>query len=143
MSPRRFARLPVLLLPGALAVCAPAPEKPAATPESRSAGPVKLDERDHGRTVALKTGETLEVNLAGNPTTGYRWETVKTEEAMLKPAGEPEHTPDSGLIGAGGRTTFRVTAAAPGRTGLTLVYRRSWEEKVEPAKTYQVTVVVK
>jgi inhibitor of cysteine peptidase len=106
----------------------------------------RLVEGDAGSTVELQTGDKLEVVLVGNPTTGYQWEVGSVDQAVLKPAGEPEYETDpnaEGLVGAGGTFTFTFEAVAPGQTTLELVYRRPWEEGIAPVGTFEATVVVK
>ena len=101
-----------------------------------------LHEGDAGSTVELGVGDTMDVVLEGNPTTGFSWETAALDASVLKQLGEPEFKPDTSLIGAGGKFTFRFEAVAPGQTLLQLVYHRPWETDVPPANTFEVTVVV-
>lgn len=102
-----------------------------------------LSEEDAGRTVELRAGDSLEVTLVGNPTTGYMWEVGSVDAAVLTQVGEPEFKADSDLIGAPGTITLRFEAVAPGETDLQLVYRRPWEEGVAPLETFEATIVVK
>ena len=104
---------------------------------------VKLDAGDDGSQVELKVGQTLVVSLEGNPTTGYTWETAELDEQVLQQAGETEFKPDSDAIGAGGVQTLRFETVISGQTTLNLVYRRPWEEGVEPAETFSVRVAVR
>ena len=105
---------------------------------------VCLTEKDAGRKVALKVGDTLEVTLAANPTTGYNWFVEKMKSGALKQEGEPAFKPDApGRIGAGGKMTFKFQAVAAGETALKFGYKRPWEKKEPPAKTFEVNVTVK
>lgn len=105
---------------------------------------VCLTEKDAGRTVALKTGDTLDVALAANPTTGYNWCVMEMNSSVLKQAGEPAFKQDSpGRIGSGGRMTFKFQALAVGQTAVKIVYKRPWEKKELPAKTFDINVTVK
>lgn len=103
----------------------------------------QLHEQDTGQTVELRAGDRLEVVLAGNPTTGYRWEQTGGDAAILQPEGEPSFTADSTLVGAGGTFGFSFAAAAAGQTTLTLVYRRSFEPDVPPLRTFEAPIVVR
>ena len=109
---------------------------------SSSAAPVGLSEEDAGSTVELRVGDTMEVVLDGNPTTGFQWETAAVDASVLNQLGEPGFEPYSNLIGSGGKFTFRFEAVASGQTLLKLVYHRSWETDVPPEKTFEVTVTV-
>ena len=104
---------------------------------------VKLAGGDSGGKTELVLGQTLEVALAGNPTTGYRWEWRDDGEGVLKQQGEKQFVVDSAAIGAAGVMTMRFKAAAVGQTELKLVYRRSFEKGVPPIETYRVQVTVR
>ncbi|MCX8033300.1 MAG: protease inhibitor I42 family protein [Thermoleophilia bacterium] len=109
-------------------------------------GPVKLTEADNGKTITIKVGQTIEVTLPGNPTTGYGWGAALADKdkALLEQVGEPVYTQDKTdgeLVGAGGTYTFTFRAKAAGAATLKLTYARPWET-VEPLATYQVTVTI-
>ncbi len=108
-----------------------------------SGGTKKLSEKDSGTVVRLHPRGKLEIVLDSNPTTGYRWEVASMDESVLRQLGEPEFKSDSKALGAGGKTTFAFKAVSEGKTALKLVYRRSWEKKVQPAKVFEVDVEVK
>jgi len=103
---------------------------------------VILNEEDTGSTAELRVGDTMEVVLDGNPTTGFSWETAAVDASVLKQLGEPGFEPYTNLIGSGGKFTFRFEAVASGQTLLRLIYHRPWETEVPPEKTFKVTVVV-
>jgi inhibitor of cysteine peptidase len=111
-----------------------------ATPGAAS---VRLSEQDSGRTVELRVRDRLEIILEGNPTTGYQWEQVAGEAAILRPAGEPTFRPDSGALGAGGRVTLPFEAAGAGQTTLKLIYHRSFEPNAPPLKTFEANITVR
>ena len=102
-----------------------------------------LGDGDNGRTVTVARNTVISIQLEGNPTTGYSWESSVGSRAVLNPTNDGDFKPSSSAIGAGGTYTFQYQALAHGRTDVTLVYRRSWETGVEPLKTFQVTIVVR
>jgi inhibitor of cysteine peptidase len=108
------------------------------TPEAT----LRLGEEDAGSTVELRVGDTMEVVLDGNPTTGFQWETAAMDASVLKQLGEPGFEPYTNLMGSGGTFTFRFGAVASGQTLLKLVYHRPWEKDVPSEKTFEVTVTV-
>jgi inhibitor of cysteine peptidase len=110
---------------------------------SSAAKSVTVGEQDANSTVSLRVGDTLEVVLEGNPTTGYQWEKESGDEAILKQAGDLEFKPDSDLPGSGGKVTLRFEAVGTGQTVLRLIYHRSFEPDVPPLETFEVTVTVK
>ena len=101
-----------------------------------------LGAKDEGSQIELQKGQTLTVNLEGNPTTGYTWEFVESEGAIVRQVGEAEFKADSDLVGAGGVQTLRFEAVSEGQMELTLVYHRPWETDVEPLETFTVQVTV-
>jgi inhibitor of cysteine peptidase len=103
---------------------------------------VTLSAQDDGRTITLRTRDTLIIELEGNPTTGFSWEVGTVDEAVLAPQGEPSYTAtETALVGSGGVFAFTFKAARRGQTALQLVYHRSWEEAA-PAETFDLTVIV-
>ncbi len=95
---------------------------------------------NNGEAVAIKIGDTLEVVLQGNPTTGYEWTTASVDSSILAPT-DSKFTPESDATGAGGEYVFKYVGNSVGTTPLRLVYQRSWEGR--PAQTFTVTVTVK
>ena len=99
--------------------------------------------------MTLQRGETLEVLLAGNPTTGFQWLVARGVNGVLGALGEPGFVVDfvdseEPLAGVGGQFLFRFLALTAGETTLELVYRRSFdppEVAAERAFTLDVIVV--
>lgn len=104
---------------------------------------VTLTSTDAGKTINLKSGDTLKIDLEGNPTTGYNWMVTAVDATVLEQQGEPAFKADSKLIGAGGMITLTFRAILPGTTKLQLGYMRSWEKDIATLQTYEVTIVVK
>lgn len=105
---------------------------------------IQLTAQDAGKTFDLRTGATLSITLEGNPTTGYLWEVDPQQElTLLEQTGEAEFKADSRAIGTGGKLTLRFKALKAGQTTLRLLYHRPWEESVEPAETFEVTLNIK
>lgn len=100
---------------------------------------------DNGSQVQLEVGQILVVTLESNPTTGFLWEVAELDEGILNQTGEAEFVPESKepIPGMGGVEIFRFEAAAQGEVTLKLVYRRPWEEGVEPLEVFSISVVVR
>ena len=96
--------------------------------------------------VTVVLGQIFTVTLESNPSTGYRWEWVDHQDSIVEQIGEaqfkPRETGDPPLVGAGGWESFDFKAVHPGQMTLKLVYRRPWEEGVEPLKTFSLQVTV-
>lgn len=99
---------------------------------------------NNGQPATIKVGGRIVVELESNPTTGFTWEASNLDTTVLKQLGEPEYKPASTtpMPGSGGTQVLRFEAVAPGTTTLTLIYHRTFEPNVPPAKTYTIKVTV-
>ena len=104
---------------------------------------VELGADDNGTEIELEVGQKAVITLKSNPTTGFSWEMVESEDAVLKQFGEAEYEAESKLVGAGGAETLSFEAVEAGEMDLKLIYHRSWEEGIDPAEAFEVRVVVK
>ena len=95
----------------------------------------------------MDRGQTLEVLLNENPSTGYVWSLVeqpklfKVEEvfqsAQQQQAAAADATP---VLGAGGQKTYRFTATTAGEELLHLKHARAWEKTAMAEWTCRVRV---
>jgi len=104
---------------------------------------VRLGEDDSGGSVTVPVGETFEIVLESNPTTGYSWGPAEVPDCVEQ-EGESEYDSDAPptMMGAGGEETWRFTAVETGEGTLRLEYRRPWEEEPDVAGTFEIEVVV-
>lgn len=107
-----------------------------------SKDPVQFTEADSGKTVQLKVGTCLNISLEGNPSTGYMWYAGTKIPPVLKQVKQPLFKPKSKLIGSPGILVFQFTAVRPGKGTLKLIYHRSWEKKIPPARTFVLNITV-
>jgi inhibitor of cysteine peptidase len=130
--------LAIGLLAVTLAACGQPTEEPSKT--------VLIDESTtpSGSGVGLELGDTLELALAGNASTGYTWDIGFIDSVVLHSLGEPEYAESAAtdVVGAPGRYTFRFSAAGEGQVKLVMIYHRPSEPEVLPLKTYELTVEV-
>lgn len=121
-------------LVGALIACAP---------HRTSADVVSLGEGDSGRVVRAVRGQTIEIRLGSNRTTGYRWVLAPMSGGVLSALGEPSYDQaekqDKGL-GSGGVEVWKFKASQTGRQELRFEYRRPWEQNVAAAKSLSYTI---
>ena len=106
---------------------------------------IELGDGDNGGTIHVRPGDTVQIKLRSNPTTGYSWAlTGKLDEKVLKSNGNEYKVNDhpEGMVGVGGNDTWTFQALAAGKTEIVLGYARPWEKDKEPAKTFKTTVVV-
>jgi len=109
-----------------------------------SAETVDVSEADDGGQVEVELDKLLAVTLESNPSTGYQWEFIENNDAILKQFGQTEYKPaenSNPRVGGGGWDIFRFKAVSAGQTSLEFVYHRSWED-AEPLKTFSIQVTV-
>ena len=111
-------------------------------PAGRQLKTLTLGEPQAGSQAVLQAGDMLQVNLEGNPSTGYMWSVESLDAAVLKVVGEPEFHPASSALGASGTVMYRFKAVGTGQTTLKLIYSRPFEKGVPPLKTFAASVLV-
>jgi predicted secreted protein len=109
-------------------------------------GTLKLGQNDDGKTYTVKVGDTIQVVIPGNPTTGYSWTTAMADKdaALLQQVGDPQYaadSTDSSLAGSGGVYTLTFKAVAKGQALLKLAYARPWES-VQPIQTFTAILTI-
>jgi len=97
-----------------------------------------------GTTQSIVEGETIDVQLAGNPTTGYAWHLLASNKSF--PLQKEEYVPSQPqLTGSGGTYHFYFTADSfsVGKVfKLSFAYYRSWEGAGNAIKTFTVEIAV-
>jgi len=89
--------------------------------------------------VEVKKGETFQVILAANPTTGYQWQ-VDFDSDFVELSNRA-YAPGSDLVGAGGQEAFVFLAKKQGSIDITFSYIRPWENVQPIAKEiYELTI---
>lgn len=87
--------------------------------------------------VQSKNGEkTVEINIEGNPTTGYEWEYEINADGIIKEDSNQYKPKDPDLCGSGGIYTWKFSALKEGTTEINFKYRRSWEKEAIKTKVY-------
>jgi inhibitor of cysteine peptidase len=117
---------------------------PAAHAEARKI--VRADDSFNGHQVELQVGETLEISLSENASTGFRWMAPPAFQRGLGKilhAAEPVPEAASGPPGKPGVRRFSFEAVHPGTVELELYYRRPWETAQPPARKFQIRVRVR
>lgn len=108
---------------------------------------VTVTESENGSTVNIGTGDRLRVELPSNPSTGYSWQTMELNSWVLARTKRPEDwvvgADRQRMVGSGGKLTLEYEAIGAGTSPVKIAYSRPWETNAAPAKTFQLTVVVK
>ena len=105
--------------------------------------PLVLTGSDVGTTHSLKVGQTVNVTLDANPTTGYSWALDGPLPPQLKQSGDPDYTATSTSLGTGGTEVWQFVGTSAGKAALKMKYWRSFEPTATPGSTFEVTLDVK
>ena len=98
---------------------------------------------DSTQTINTGTNQEFIIALDSNPTTGYSWQ-ASYDESVLELVGksyEMGEEAKQGVVGAGGVEYFQFKVLKAGKTEITLVYKRPWEEESLYQKVF--TVIIK
>lgn len=76
--------------------------------------------------VKLAVGETKEIILDSNPTTGYSWSIIRSDGLEVVEEFILDDT-NGTVCGAGGKQHYRLSAKCPGGYEFMATYHRSWE----------------
>jgi inhibitor of cysteine peptidase len=110
--------------------------------ESASAATKVVTDADKGGKVRLQLGDTLELRLPSNPTTGYMWYVEKGSTPLLRLAHQSQaEATEPGV----GRPVFQVFKFEPKRGGegvLRLHYVRSWEPPTPEDERFDVRITI-
>ena len=103
-----------------------------------------LNEVNITRAVTMNVGDTLQVSLASNPSTGFRWtpDMQITNTAVMAQAGHEVLGPVAGRVGSAGREVWALQAIGPGTTTVSTTYGRPWPGGEKDAWTFTAEVTV-
>lgn len=98
--------------------------------------------------VEIHVGQKVELVIAGNPTTGYKWRIESLPEGLVQ-VGEVAYVQDPAdgpggqrRVGVGGRFIFTLVGEKPLEGVVKLAYARPWEKDKPPVETAEVKVRV-
>jgi inhibitor of cysteine peptidase len=97
---------------------------------------------DSGSSIYLKVGQTLSVELPGNPSTGNAWREIVFDDQLIKKEEAPVYKPKDDRIGSAGVYYFKFKAAEPGTTRLFMEYGSKYDNAKEALKIFEIELVV-
>jgi inhibitor of cysteine peptidase len=104
---------------------------------------VRVKQEDNGKTIHAKIGQSVEIVLSGNPTTGYSWTVSDIEGKALKQAGKVVYKAgEPQKPGSGGTFSAHLDAVTSGNSNVKMIYVRPWEKSAQPARMFSVSVEV-
>jgi inhibitor of cysteine peptidase len=101
-----------------------------------------LTELDDGRTIEATVGDTIELRLPENATTGYRWAFDGLDEHVVR-ADEGELIGKLGRVGSGGDVRWRLTLLTAATTAVKLKLWRRWEGDRSIQRRFAVRLTIK
>ena len=101
---------------------------------------INVDQNSNGQTVDLPVGQVMELRLAENPTTGYRWTFVTNGKPVCVVVADRYERP-SGPPGQGGEHFWQIKGVTAGDCNIALRYGRSFEPNA-PTKDFGLHVRV-
>ena len=104
-----------------------------------------LGDKDSGKTLELRVGDSVKLVLDTNPTTGFSWTKIdKVDSSILKlEKNEYKQNANPGrMVGVGGKTTIVYRAVKAGTAKIDLTYMQPWEPDSQYNTDYTVTVKV-
>jgi predicted secreted protein len=100
---------------------------------------IEGEKEDRMELIRAKVGEPFTIALPANPTTGYLW-TADYDYYLLMLDSSKFEKGFSERLGAGGESVFVFKPLRPGKTTISLVYKRPWENIVADVRTIHVEV---
>ncbi|MGZ4385370.1 MAG: protease inhibitor I42 family protein [Gaiellaceae bacterium] len=101
---------------------------------------VTVGSSSNGKSLELERGDTLVVRLAGNVSTGYRWDLVSLPPSLRKIGSSYEQRKAGPpMPGQGGIFVFRFAVRA-GEGTLRLAYHRPWQKAAPPLRRFTLAV---
>jgi inhibitor of cysteine peptidase len=101
---------------------------------------LQVNDSSNGKQIDLPIGETLEVSLPENKTTGFQWVPGSSAKGVLSLVSD-ELEPGR-KIGEPGIHRWLFRAERAGSDRIELTYRRQWEEKEKPQRTFALGIRV-
>ncbi len=103
-----------------------------------------LNQKTVTREVTLKVGDTLQVSLGSNPSTGYQWESDMriSDDTVIAQTGHEVIAPSNGRPGAAGNAVWALQAVGPGTATVSTRYSRPWEGGEQGTWTFTAAVTV-
>jgi inhibitor of cysteine peptidase len=99
-----------------------------------------IGQKQNGGTIEVPVGESFQIQLSENPTTGYRWHLQADGSPALHLLQDTFQAPPD-RYGGGGARHWTFAADRPGLVTVRYELRRSWEPAA--VETFSLTVDIK
>jgi inhibitor of cysteine peptidase len=106
---------------------------------------IDLDAANNGVSLETTVGQTINITLDSNVTTGYKWNLVGEPDAKVLKLLSPQYVEptisNSPVVGAGGKEVWMFQTVGRGTARIKLAYFRP-SDPTHVAKEFSATVVV-
>lgn len=89
----------------------------------------------------VKVGETFEIELPSNQSTGFSWHYMPNEKSLVDSVKVSYEVSSKNAVGVSGIETWEFLAKEKGQESLLFEYKRSWEN-IAPAKTKTIHIKI-
>ncbi len=100
---------------------------------------IKGEKLEAENVIQAKLNKPFNISFDSNPTTGYIW-TVDFDSRFLNEYEKPYVPSQPGLIGSGGQQVFAFTPIHVGKTTVSAVYKRPWENIAADERTFEIII---
>ncbi|HEY3346832.1 MAG TPA: protease inhibitor I42 family protein [Nitrospirota bacterium] len=102
---------------------------------------ILITQKDAGRTIEARVGDTIRLELPAHGAAGYTWQAEGLNEDILKISKtESMVEPDKSMVGRPVIVIWRLEAVAAGEAQLKMLYFRPWEGKGSAVGSFAVKV---
>ena len=110
--------------------------------ESKTVSQLTITQTDQDKTFTVRSGDVIVINLAENPTTGYRWAINKIDSNVIELQNSEFSLPKNASVGGGGERIFTFKTKATGIARLQLKEWRPWEGDRSIVQQFSVTLQI-
>ncbi len=107
---------------------------------------IDLDSANNGVSLETAVGQTIDITLDSNVTTGYKWNLVGEPDTQVLKLLSSQYveppTSNPPVVGAGGKEVWKFQTVGRGTTSLKLAYFRPFDPS-QVAQEFSATIVVK
>ena len=103
----------------------------------------KVFEYESSNTIDVEVGETFQISLNSNPSTGFRWQLDTVAVKLGIPEGKEGgdfQAPPNRDIGSGGKQLFTFEAKTAGKEELVFHYKRPWESNSDTTAVVTINI---
>ena len=101
-----------------------------------------ITESDNGKTLNLKNGETFNLKLYDNPSTGYSWQLNVSKGLCILSDNYTQYPEPPGYVGDGGTHLWIIKAVTQGSQQVKGIYKQSWMETTGTEENFTLHVEV-